>query len=134
MRLWATVAAAVLLAACSDSTAPTMSSVAGSYSATSFSVTEGGGTTNILAAGGSITLTLTAAGVTSGRLFVPGGAEDGGDFDEALTGTWTLQDSTVTLEHDADTFLRDMSFTVRGQQLVGEETFSDVTVAVVFTK
>jgi hypothetical protein len=111
-----------------------MSSVAGSYSATSFTVTESGGTTNILAAGGSITLTLTAAGVTSGRLFVPGGAEDGGDFDEALTGTWTLQDSTVTLEHDADTFLRDMTFTVRGQQLVGEETFSDVTVAVVFTK
>jgi hypothetical protein len=134
MRLWATVAAAVLLAACSDSTAPTMRSVAGSYSATSFTVTESGGTTNILAAGGSITLTLTAAGVTSGRLFVPGGAEDGGDFDEALTGTWTLQDSTVTLEHDADTFLRDMTFTVRGQQLVGEETFSDVTVAVVFTK
>jgi hypothetical protein len=134
MRLWATVTAAVLLAACGDSTAPTMSSVAGSYAATSFTVTESGGTTNILAAGGSITLTLTAAGVTSGRLFVPGGAEDGGDFDEALTGTWTLQDSTVTLEHDADTFLRDMSFTVRGQQLVGEETFSDVTVAVVFTK
>lgn len=134
MRLWASVLAAVLVAACSDSTAPTMASVAGSYAATTFTVTESGGTTNILAAGGSISLTLAAAGTTSGRLFVPGGAEGGGDFDEDLTGTWSLQDSTVTLDHDADTFLRDMTFTVRGQQLVGQETFTDVTVAVVLAK
>jgi hypothetical protein len=134
MRLWATTVAAVLIAACGDSTAPTMSSVSGGYTATSFTVTESGGTTDILATGGSITLTLTAAGATSGRLFVPGGAEDGSDFDEDLTGTWTLRDSTVTLDHDADTFLRDMSLTVRGQQLIGQETFSDVTVSVVLAK
>jgi hypothetical protein len=111
-----------------------MTSVAGSYAATSFTVTEAGGTTDVLSTGGSITLSLTAGGTTNGRLFVPGGAEDGSDFDEDLTGTWALQDSTVTLDHDADTFLRDMTFTVRGQQLVGEETFSDVTVAVVLAK
>jgi hypothetical protein len=134
MRLWASVLAAALVAACSDSTVPTMASVAGSYTATTFTVTESGGTTNILAAGGSISLTLAAAGTTSGTLFVPGGAEDGGDFDEDLTGTWTLQDSTVSLDHDADTFLRDMTLTVRGQQLVGQETFTDVTVAVVLAK
>jgi hypothetical protein len=134
MRLWATTVAAVLIAACGDSTAPTMSSVSGGYTAASFTVTESGGTTDILATGGSITLTLTAAGATSGRLFVPGGAEDGSDFDEDLTGTWTLRDSTVTLDHDADTFLRDMSLTVRGQQLIGQETFSDVTVSVVLAK
>jgi hypothetical protein len=111
-----------------------MASVAGSYTATTFTVTGTGGTTNVLAAGGSISLTLAAAGTTSGRLFVPGGGEGSGDFDEALTGTWTLQDSTVTLDHDADTFLRDMTLTVRGQQLVGQETFVDVTIAVVLAK
>jgi hypothetical protein len=135
MRLRAGVLAAVLVAACGDSTAPTMASVAGSYTATTFTVTETGGTTNVLAAGGSISLTLAAAGTTGGRLFVPGGGEGGGDFDEALTGTWTLQDSTVTLDHDADTFLRDMTLTFRSRrQLVGQGTFTDVTVAVVLAK
>jgi len=112
-----------------------MASVAGSYTATTFTVTESGGSADILAAGGSISLTLAAAGTTSGRLFVPGGGEGGGDFDEDLTGTWTLQDSTVTLDHDADTFLRDMTLTFRSRrQLVGQETFVDVTIAVVLAK
>lgn len=135
MQLWARAVAAVLLvAACGDATAPTMASVAGAYAATSFTATEGSATTDFLAAGGSITLTLAAAGTTAGRVFVPGGAEGGGDFDEDLTGTWTLRDSTVTLDHDADTFLRDMTLTVRGRQLVGQETFSDVTLAIVLAK
>jgi hypothetical protein len=111
-----------------------MESVAGAYTASTFTVLEGGTTTDVLAGGGSITLTLAAAGSTTGRVFVPGGGENGGDFDEDLSGTWTLQDSTVTLDHTADTFLRDMTFTVRGRQLSGQETFGGVTISVVLTK
>jgi len=126
--------AVALATACSDSTAPTMESVAGTYTASTFTALEAGTTTDILAAGGSITLTLAIPGTTTGRVFVPGGGENGEDFDEDLSGTWTLQDSTVTLDHAADTFLRDMPLTVRGLQLSGQETFGGVTVTVVLTK
>jgi hypothetical protein len=111
-----------------------MESVAGTYSASEFAVLEGGTTTDVFAAGGSITLTLAGAGTTTGRVFVPAGGENGADFDEDLAGTWALRDSTVTLDHAADTFLRDMTFTVRGRQLFGEETFTGVTVSIVLTR
>ena len=128
------IAALALIAACSDSTAPTMESVAGTYTATTFTLVEGTTTTDVLADGGSITLTLNAGGTTAGRVLVPEGGEGGGDFDEDLTGTWMLQGSTVTLDHVADTFLRDMSFTVSGNRLSGQETFDEVTISVVLTK
>jgi len=116
------------------SVAPTIEAVSGAYHATTFTARQAGATTDFLTAGGSITLTLTVSGTTSGRVFVPGGGDTGGDFDEDLAGTWTLQGSTVTLDHPADTFLRDMRFTVNGHQLSSEATFSDVTITVVLAK
>jgi hypothetical protein len=128
------LAAAALALACGDSTAPTMASVAGTYQATTFTVLQNGATTDLLANGSSLALTLAADGTTAGRVFVPGGGEAGADFDEDLTGTWVLQDSTVTLDHPADTFLRDMTFTVGDRRLSGEATFSGTTITVVMTK
>jgi hypothetical protein len=122
------------LVACGESTEPTVDSVAGSYTATAFTVTEGGSTTDVLADGGSITLTLNTGGSAAGRLFVPGGAEDGSDFDEDLTGTWTLTGTAVSLDHAADTFLRDMTFTVSADRLTGQETFAEATIAVTLAK
>jgi hypothetical protein len=111
-----------------------MASAAGTYTATTFMVQENGGTTDILADGGLITVILNADGTTAGRIFVPGGGEGGGDFDEDLAGTWTLAGTMVTLDHTADTFLRDMAFTVSGNRLLGEDTFGDVTITVVLAK
>ncbi len=124
----------MVVVACGDAQAPTVQDVAGTYEATTFTTEEAGTTTDRLAAGASITLTLGADGSTTGRLFVPGGAEDGSDFDADLTGTWTLSESTVELAHDADTFMRDMPFAVDGSRLVGEATFSGVMIRVVLTK
>lgn len=121
-----------LLAACSD--ALTVESVAGSYEATTFTVREGSTTEDLLAAGASINLTLTAAGTTSGRLFVPGGAEDGSDFDADLTGAWALSGKQVTFDHAADTFIRDMPFTADDGRLSGEATFSGATLRVVLER
>ena len=121
-------------AVCSDSTAPTMVSVAGFYEATVFTVTEAGGTTDVLADGGAISLSLEADGTVAGRLFVPGGGEGGADFAADLAGTWTLNGTTVTLDHPADTFLRDMNFTVSGRQLAGQATFGEAAISVVFEK
>lgn len=124
----------VLLVACdNDPAAPSLAlvdDVAGTYHATTFATQEAGVTTDRLAEGASITLTLNTQLTTAGRLFVPGGNEDGSDFDADLTGTWTLTGRTVGLEHSADTFLRDMSLVAEGTRLTGQATFGGVTVRV----
>lgn len=125
----------VLLVACGDDpAAPTLDEVVGTYHATTFTTQEAGTATDQLAGGASITLNLTAQLTTAGRLFVPGGNEDGSDFDADLTGTWTLTGRTVNLEHAADTFLRDMPITADGSRLTGQATFAGVTVRIVLSK
>lgn len=123
----------ILLAACTEQ--PTMENMAGSYQATTFTVKEGAAPTEDLLAGGSfLNLTLTAAGTTSGRVFVPDGAEGGGDFDADLTGTWMLVGKEVTFDHDADTFVRDMPFVAKVGQLTGQRGFGSDTVRVVLER
>ena len=147
---WRALVAVVVLAimgtaACGENAAPEMpmgnndppgtQEVAGSYSATVFTVTEGGTTTDLLAQGASIDLLLKTDGQTSGRLFVPGGNEDGSDLDADLTGTWSISGSSVNLTQTADTFLRDMTFVVGNDNtLEGEETFGSATVRVSLQK
>ena len=111
---WAlALAGVVTLGACDDeATGPDLEVVAGTYTATTFNVTEDGSATqDILDLGGMITMTLNANGTTTGALFVPGGLEGGGDFLADLEGTWDMDDDgRVTFDHEADTFLRDVAF------------------------
>jgi hypothetical protein len=121
---------AIALTGCTDEL-PTVETVAGSYTATVFTVKEGAAPTrDILTEGGFINLGLDVAGTTTGQLFAPDAAEDGGDFDADLTGTWALDSVTVTFDHSADTFIRDIPFTVEGNRLVGEATFSGAAITV----
>ena len=127
---------AVIFAGCGDDDgfSPTVENVAGSYSAASFTLSSPVGTIDLLALGSTVDVTLAPDGSTTGRLFVPGGAEDGGDLEADLTGTWTLDGSTVTFNQTADTFIRDAEFTVSRNQLTGEGTFDNQTVRLVLTK
>lgn len=116
------------------------SEVVGSYEATTFRTTEDGSTTDLLAQGASLDFSLRSDGTTDGRLFVPGGAEGGGDLDASMVGTWSFDTSgdTVRLDQDADTFVRDMPFRAErasgGVRLVGDETFGGVRVEVVMSR
>ncbi|SRR6266480_4431569 len=128
-------AAIVTVLACGKNPfTPTVANVAGSYSTTSFTSANGETTTDHLAQGASLTLTLTPAGTTTGRLFVPGGAEGGGDLDADMAGTWTLTGSTVDFAQAADTFVRDMPFTAEPNRLRGSATFSGTTIRVVLER
>ena len=111
----------------------TVDDLAGSYIAATFT-TESGGTQDLLATGASITMTLNSDGSTQGRLLVPGGNEDGSDFDADLSGTWTLNGSEVSFDHAADTFIRDMSFAADQNRLTGQATFGAATLHVVLQK
>lgn len=123
---------AMMLTACSDSpTEPvplTVQAVAGVYGASgafgalTFTTIDNGDVTDWLDAGASISLRLNTDGTTEGEVFIPGAGEDGSDFEANLTGTWQLADGAVTLEHDADTFLREMPLTIVGGRLEGDET------------
>ena len=117
-----------------DSFSPTVETVAGSYTATTFTVSSVVGSVNLLAGGATVTLDLATDGTTTGRLFVPEGELDGSDLDADLTGTWSLTDSTVTFEQSANTFIPDVDFIASSNRLTGEGTFSGGTLLLVLTK
>jgi len=108
--------------------------VAGHYVAATFTTTQAGVTTNQLARGSLIDLTLVGDGGTTGRLFVPAPKPGTAGVDASLAGTWTLAADTVTLTHAAVTFLRDMPLRAAGTRLEGDKTFSGVQIVVVLQK
>lgn len=132
-----------LLAACEDTTPVPIGpddelAVAGTWAA---SPAEGGEfgaiffradtadiSRDMIAEGASLVLGLHPNGATSGRIFVPANAEGVPDFDEDLTGTWRIEGGRVLLDHDADTFLRDISFDLDGGRLVADEAVGGVRV------
>ena len=127
-------ALAIAMACKGDTFSPTTANVAGAYTATVFTATTGGVTTNLLGAGATLTVTLAEGGTVTGHLFVPGGAEGGGDLDADLAGTWTLTGSTVRFTQAADTFVRDVFFVASENRLTGDATFSGTAIHVVLTK
>lgn len=135
IRPRAALALLLLLGACDSPTeAPTAASVSGDYRTSTLTLTRGTTTTDFLARGAQITVTLKGDGTTTGELFVPGGKEDGGDVRENLAGQWTLQSDTVRFSHNADTFLRDTPFIVRGDELRGEFASSGSRLVAVLRK
>lgn len=131
LRSLALLAALAAPLACGgDPVEPSLAAVAGAYTATAFTVTERGATTDLLAGGASLQLALAADRSVTGRLLIPDGDEGGGDLDAPMTGTWTLSGSVVRFEQSADTFVRDMPFTVSAAGLSGDATFGDARVRV----
>ena len=122
---------AAVLACSGDAFAPTAQNMAGTYYASTLTFTDAGGTTDILAAGGShITLTLMGNGTAGGSMLIKGGNEDGSDFAADLAGTWQLAGSTITFDQTADTFVDDMPFTAQKGRISGQLTTADGTIRV----
>jgi hypothetical protein len=136
MRAIAALTLAIVIGGCGgeDAFSPTVETVAGSYGARSLTLSSAVGTTDLLALGSTVDVTLAVDGTTTGRLFVPGGDEDGGDLDVDLAGTWALSGTTVTFDQEGDTFIRDVEFTAGPDQLTGEGTFSGAIIRVVLGK
>lgn len=133
LRFVRAASAAVILLGCGDD-GLSPEAVAGAYFATSFTTTTGGQTTDELAAGADIFILLNPDGSTTGELFIPEGNENGSDLIASMNGTWSLSGNTVTFEQAADTFMRDMEFTVEDGTLVGDETFGATRVRVTLSR
>jgi hypothetical protein len=108
--------------------------VDGTYSATVVTLTEAGGSTDLLAAGVVISLVLTPGGTTAGSMTVPAAYSESGEEEIlSLNGTYTYDATTgiATLAHAADTFLRDTTWHAKGTQLKG--TFDGGTYTLTVT-
>jgi len=126
------VAMALSIVGCSESTSVT--ELVGVYQATEFKVTTNGTTKDWIAAGASLQLVLDADQSSAGAIFMPGGNSDGSDFTADLSGTWTINDGKVDFEQTADTFVRDMPFTIIGNTLVGDQMFGTSRVRITLTR
>jgi hypothetical protein len=135
MRRWRSVGAAALLAvtACGDEPlSPT--SLAGTFSATTFTFTMGAQSVDVLASGGVLIIEIFTDGTTDGVLFLPA-ALVGTDFTESMVGTYTIAGSTVQFQQSADTFVRNIIFEASGTTtLRGVGTFNGITVRVTLTE
>src|SRR2546425_3301709 len=96
-RCFAGIAAATWLAACGkDVGGPRLDSVAGHYLASSFATTQAGVTTDQLARGSLVDLTLVAGGGTTRRVFVPPPQTRGARFPARLPGGLAPTRGSVT--------------------------------------
>jgi len=113
------------------STSPT-NSAAGNYTAISFVTSGNSGQTDQLANGGSLLLNLASGGSTSGHLHMAASASNPA-VDADMAGTWSQNGDVVTISQSADTFVRDMPFTLTldpayGWTLVGNKDFNGTNI------
>jgi hypothetical protein len=122
-----------VLACGSDSTEPRLA-LEGNYTATQWVTTGGSGQTHQLDVGSTLNITLNSDGTTTGHLHVAGSPA----FDADMAGTWTISGNTVTFSQSADTFVRDMPFTVvpngANWALVGDHVFSGTQIQLTLTR
>jgi hypothetical protein len=113
------LAVGLTLAGCSDEDGTDISDVAGSYEATTFVVTpDGEGQIDVLAAGGFINITINSNGTTTGDMFLPANVA-GTDQAFSMDGTASIVGSEqVAFDQVADSFFRELTFTIEAEELV----------------
>ena len=118
---------ALALASCSvgDPFAPTVDNMAGTYAASQIVTADASGFVDWIDVGGTLSLTLSADGKTSGRLFLPGGAAGGADLDADMAGTWLLVGHTIQFGQAAETFVRAIDFNAGQNRIAGDQYFGD---------
>jgi hypothetical protein len=117
------------LGACHDDT------VVGTYDAVTFLYGPAGGASqDVLAAGGSIHLSIATDMRTGGSMVIPASVNGGVATSVSLLGTAANVGGVVRLNLSADSFLRDIDFAFDGSSLSGSGTFSGTTVVVKLSK
>ena len=123
-----TTAAVTALSSCGSSSTTDVSPIAGSYSATTFRVTPPGqDAIDIAAQGGTLTLSIAADNSTSGALVIPARVTGVASLTASMAGTATQSGATVRFQQTADTFVRDLTWTVNGTALLVQNQILDGT-------
>jgi hypothetical protein len=137
IRLVRALFAILLLTApggCGGSTNP--DPLVGTWLATTFQVTPAGqGPTNALAAGATLGLNVANNFVTAGTLILPPAVTGGATFIASLAGTAVRTDNTVRFSPTADSFMRDLTFTLVENRLEAtNQVVAGTTYTLVLTR
>jgi hypothetical protein len=131
-----TIAAALLATAgaCGSTTEP--DPLVGTYLATTFQISQPGqSTANVLAAGGSLGLNVANNYVTTGTLIVPASLAGGTTFTASMAGIATKTGATVIFSQSADSFVRDLTFTLVESRLEARsQTLGSTTYDIVLSR
>lgn len=112
-----------------DPVSPALGSVAGHYVATSLTTNTLGVTTNELATGSEVSLTLREDGSATGNIYIASF-----EHRETFEGTWKLERGVVELDSPSDGLLRDVDLAVRGNTLVGDRWLGVTRIQLTLTK
>ena len=130
--------APILLAAtalaCSDIVSLREDGPIGTYDAIILVMTDNSTPTNVLAAGGSLTMNLAPDGTTRGRLHTVGSAAYPA-VDADLAGTWTRNGDEIHFTQASNTFVSNMTFRIQQitdlvWSLVGDEVVNGTRINV----
>jgi hypothetical protein len=115
----AAVAAVTTLSACGDDGALEPDPILGAYTATTFRVTPAGESEiDVLAEGGSLSITIGTNFTTTGSLVLPASVTGDEALQESMAGVADREGNGVQFVQTADTFVRDLNWTV------GDDTIS----------
>ena len=134
MRAFPILLGAVAMLGCGEITSLSEDGPVGSYTAIILVMTQNSVPTNVLAGGGSFTMTLAPDGTTSGRLHIIGSTAYPA-VDADMAGTWTRNGDEIDFTQSADTFVRNMTFRIEQitdsvWSLVGDDVFDATRVNV----
>ena len=107
--------------------------VLGKYSSPEFKLTlENKAPIDILSVGGYIEIELNEDKTTTGTFYLPDtlNLTGGGEVVADLSGTYTIKNNKISFEHTADTFLRNIEFSLVGKKLSGSYEKTGVLVEI----
>ena len=112
-RFLAPVLALVAIIGCGGDGPTSPGNLAGSYAATTLQVTpDGQAPINVLSNGGSLTLTLNNDNSVTGTLNLPASVTGQQALTASMSGTVVVGNNTVAFQQTADTFVRDLTWSV----------------------
>jgi hypothetical protein len=125
-RPLAILALLTLLGACSDSSSPNDSTIAGGYVATALTITGPGlHPVDYLAGGSSLTLTIAADSTVTGRLLVPATVTGGAPIDIDMAGRALPTATTIAFDQTEESFVRHLTFSRHSTYLQTDETLTN---------
>jgi hypothetical protein len=130
--LWACIAGLGVIA-CGGNTGPSLT-LPGTYVASVFRVTPTGqALIDVLAAGGTLSITVASDNSTTGSLSIPASLNAGTPFIADMAGTATLNGSSVHFQQASDSFVKDLTWTL-GTNLTVNQTISGATYTITLTR
>jgi hypothetical protein len=110
--------------------------LAGTYRATEFRATfTGQAPVDVLAAGGTLSITIDQGNATSGTLSIPASLNGGTAFTASMAGTATITGGNVRFTQSADTFVRDLTWTRTDAGLrVSNQTAGSASFTITLTR